>query len=72
MSESPVKDSHEIPVAEKEKDTVTFAPANSDVENGDHGILVHAAPLARKLKGRHIQMIAIGKTACCTLLSTAV
>jgi amino acid transporter len=31
-----------------------------DVEQGDVGILVHAAPLARKLKGRHMQMIVIG------------
>jgi hypothetical protein len=44
-----------------DKETVPIAPANSDVEAGDQGILVHAAPLARKLKGRHMQMIAIGK-----------
>ena len=45
-----------------EKDTVSFAVKNSDGENGDVGIIVHAAPLARKLKGRHMQMIAIGKS----------
>jgi len=55
MSESSV----ERPVS-VEKGTVPIAPANSDVELGDQGILVHAAPLARKLKGRHMQMIAIG------------
>ena len=52
------------PVTERhvtDKETVPFAPAHGDVENGDTGILVHAAPLARKLKGRHMQMIAIGK-----------
>jgi hypothetical protein len=48
-----------IPTTEKEH--IPFAPAHTDVENGDNGILVHAAPLARKLKGRHMQMIAIGK-----------
>jgi len=56
MSESP----KERPVS-LDKETVPIAPANSDVELGDRGILVHAAPLARKLKGRHMQMIAIGK-----------
>jgi amino acid permease len=55
-TDSPV---HHIPTTDKE--SVPFAPAHGDVENGDTGVLVHAAPLARKLKGRHMQMIAIGK-----------
>lgn len=55
MSDSP----KEIPIA-LDKETLPIARANSDVEAGDQGILVHAAPLARKLKGRHMQMIAIG------------
>jgi amino acid permease len=36
-----------------------YAP-EEDVEHGDPGIVNHANPLARKLKGRHMQMIAIG------------
>jgi amino acid transporter len=55
MAESP----RERPIS-LDKETLPIAPANSDVELGDPGILVHAAPLARKLKGRHMQMIAIG------------
>jgi amino acid transporter len=35
-------------------------PETSDLESGDHGILVKSNPLARELKGRHMQMIAIG------------
>jgi amino acid transporter len=66
IPDSPVKDSRELPAADKE--TIPFAPAHSDVENGDSGILVHAAPLARKLKGRHMQMIAIGNVTRCTPL----
>ena len=39
------------------------SPVNSDhdIEQGDAGIKHQAAPLARELKGRHMQMIAIGK-----------
>jgi len=55
MSESP----KEAPVS-LDKETVPIAPANNDVELGDRGIIVRAAPLARQLKGRHMQMIAIG------------
>jgi amino acid permease len=36
-----------------------YAP-DEDVEQGDPGIVNHANPLVRKLKGRHMQMIAIG------------
>lgn len=53
-------DSPVHPIAITDKEGVPFAPVHTDVENGDTGILVHSAPLARKLKGRHMQMIAIG------------
>jgi amino acid permease len=33
-----------------------------DIEHGDVGIKHKAAPLARELKGRDMQMIAIGKS----------
>jgi yeast amino acid transporter len=33
---------------------------NDDVEAGDRTITVKTAPLARQLRGRHMQMIAIG------------
>lgn len=29
---------------------------NIDLENADHGIINKSAPLARQLKGRHMQM----------------
>jgi len=61
MSDSPVE---ETPTVEKKRGS--YASPHTDVENGDAGILVHAAPLARKLKGRHMQMIAIGIGAWCT------
>jgi yeast amino acid transporter len=58
MSESPIKEAPTI-----DKETAASAPAHSDdVEKADLGIVVHAAPLARKLKGRHMQMIAIGNS----------
>jgi amino acid transporter len=56
MSESPVN-------TESEKEPKTFtagASASDDTEAADHGILVKSNPLARELKGRHMQMIAIG------------
>jgi hypothetical protein len=56
MAEYPEEPLHSI-----DKETAGVAPGHHDVETGDQGILVHAAPLARKLKGRHMQMIAIGK-----------
>lgn len=55
--------SAESPHTEGEKDPKTYAvpEANgNDVEQGDHGIVVKANPLSRELKGRHMQMIAIG------------
>ena len=56
MAEYPEETPHSI-----DKETAAVAPGHHDVEAGDRGIKVHAAPLARKLKGRHMQMIAIGK-----------
>ncbi|KUJ13918.1 amino acid permease [Mollisia scopiformis] len=46
------------PVAEEVK--VDATAVVGDLESGDKGIVNHAAPLARELKGRHLQMIAIG------------
>ncbi|CAG8958838.1 hypothetical protein HYFRA_00011789 [Hymenoscyphus fraxineus] len=37
-----------------------FADETSDLEVGDPGVVNKTAPLARDLKGRHMQMIAIG------------
>jgi amino acid transporter len=42
------------------KETGHVYTPEEDVERGDPGIVNHANPLARKLKGRHMQMIAIG------------
>ena len=55
MSESPVN-STEV----KETKVATALPEHTDLENGDKGIVTLANPLARELKGRHMQMIAIG------------
>jgi len=54
MSESPPN------LEEKDPKTYAAPETSSDVENGDRGIVVKANPLSRELKGRHMQMIAIG------------
>ena len=49
-------------VMEEPKAYESQSPVHTDdVERGDVGIKHQAAPLARQLKGRHMQMIAIGK-----------
>jgi amino acid transporter len=57
MSESP-------PAAEEKELNTYTVPKTADVESGDNGIVVKANPLARELKGRHMQMIAIGMLLC--------
>ncbi len=59
---SPVK-------SDMDKEVAVYSPGHGhehDIERGetDTGIKFQAAPLARELKGRHMQMIALG-----TLLS---
>jgi yeast amino acid transporter len=56
MSESPQLEDQ----PEKEVKAYTVPDSSSDPELGDHGILVQSNPLSRELKGRHMQMIAIG------------
>lgn len=47
--------------SEEGKETVIHSsPEVGDIESGDNGIINKSAPLARKLQGRHMQMIAIG------------
>lgn len=43
-----------------------YASGTSDLELADAGVVVKSAPLARELKGRHMQMIAIGMKLCST------
>ena len=44
----------------KETRKVYLPPETADVEAADAGIINHAHPLAKQLRGRHMQMIAIG------------
>ena len=54
MAESPTK-------SEAGKEVVTTPKHHdSDIEAADSGILFKSKPLARELKGRHMQMIALG------------
>jgi amino acid transporter len=54
MSDSPTK-------SEGGKESVVYpTPYHGDIETADHGIVNKANPLSRQLKGRHMQMIAIG------------
>lgn len=49
------------PKSDMEKEAVAYSsPEHGDIETADQGIVNKAAPLARELKGRHMQMIAIG------------
>ncbi len=58
MSDSP------IPKSEEGKEAVAYTTReHGDIETADAGIVNKAAPLARKLQGRHMQMIAIGTCA---------
>lgn len=59
MSDSPPPKDIE---AEAEGEKKLHAGASTDIENADQGVIVKANPLARQLKGRHMQMIAIGKS----------
>jgi amino acid permease len=60
MSESPVNSTEAKETEAKETKVATALPEHTDLENGDKGIVTQANPLARELKGRHMQMIAIG------------
>ena len=60
MSDSSPKDAA-VDKETKPETQQTYVPSHTDVESADHGIIVKAAPLSRALKGRHMQMIAIGK-----------
>jgi amino acid transporter len=58
MESTVVKEKIEEPKAYESQSPVH---TDTDLEHGDVGIKHQAAPLARALKGRHMQMIAIGK-----------
>jgi amino acid transporter len=49
----------ESPNSKEKRVNISVAPI-FDVEQGDDGIVTKSAPLARELKGRHMQMIALG------------
>ena len=55
--------SNEVKEESKTFDASTEHAQHADLEVGDEGIKIKAAPLARQLRGRHMQMIAIGTVA---------
>ncbi|TVY42381.1 Cationic amino acid transporter [Lachnellula occidentalis] len=60
MADSPPSKEAAVDTETKPETQQTYVPSHTDIESVDHGIIVNAAPLARKLKSRHMQMIAIG------------
>ena len=60
--ESPSDSNNKEVAMDNEKQVYGEKPMHTDAERGDIdiGIINQANPLARELKGRHMQMIAIG------------